>query len=95
MIIAAGMKTLSSLAAILALGAPTSVLAQSKAEAIAVKAVQIAAARKANAALMRQYTWRSRIELIENGSVKDTRMSTWCGTRLYHSRRVIITKSSA
>ncbi|MGB8433379.1 MAG: hypothetical protein WCE38_03865 [Burkholderiales bacterium] len=69
------MKTFTALAAILTvLTAPTSALAQSKAEATAVKAVQITAARKANAALMREYTWHSRIELIHEGQVKDTRI---------------------
>ncbi len=37
-------------------------------------AVQIASARKANAALMRQYTWDSRTEVIEEGAVKDIRV---------------------
>jgi len=69
------MKTLPVLAAALAvLGAPQALLAQSKAETTAVKAVQITEARKANAALMRQYSWSSRTELIEQGAVKDTRI---------------------
>ncbi len=37
-------------------------------------AVQISEARKANDTLMRQYTWNSRAELIENGQIKDTRL---------------------
>ncbi len=37
-------------------------------------AVQITDARKANAALMRQYTWNSRTEIIEGGQVKDMRI---------------------
>jgi len=37
-------------------------------------AAQISEVRKANAALMRQYTWESRTELIEEGSVKDIRI---------------------
>ena len=69
------MKPIPALAIVLAaLGAPQAVLAQSKAEAAAVKAVQITQARKANAALMRQYSWSSRTELIEQGAVKDTRI---------------------
>lgn len=69
------MKTIPVLAAALAmLGAPQALLAQSKAETTAVKAVQITEARKANAALMRQYSWSSRTELIEQGAVKDTRI---------------------
>ena len=35
-------------------------------------AAQISEARKANAALMRQYTWNSRTEVIENNEIKDT-----------------------
>lgn len=69
------MKTLPLLATILTiLGLPPAALAQSKTEATAVKAVQIADARKASATLMRQYTWHSRTELIMQGSVKDTRI---------------------
>jgi hypothetical protein len=37
-------------------------------------AVQITNARKANATLMRQYTWNSRTEIIEGGQVKDIRI---------------------
>ncbi len=37
-------------------------------------AVQITEAHKANAALMQQYTWHSRTELIVNGEVKDNRL---------------------
>lgn len=69
------MKNLFTLAAMLiVLGLPPGALAQSKADANAVQAVQIAAARKADAALMRQYTWHSRIELFMAGQVKDTRI---------------------
>lgn len=69
------MKRLLALAAILlVLGVRLTVMAQGKAETTAVKAMEIADARKANATLMRQYTWRSRIELIMNGAVKDTRI---------------------
>jgi hypothetical protein len=38
------------------------------------QAMKIAAARKKNAALMQQYTWNCRTELLENGSVKDIRI---------------------
>jgi|AP12_2_1047962.scaffolds.fasta_scaffold13105_2 hypothetical protein len=69
------MKFPSLLVAMLfVLGLPPIALAQNKADANAVKATQIAAARKANAALMRQYTWHSRIEIFINGEVKDTRI---------------------
>jgi hypothetical protein len=37
-------------------------------------AMQITKTRRANAALMRQYTWNSRTEIIENGEVKDIRI---------------------
>lgn len=37
-------------------------------------AMQITEARKANAALMRQYTWNARSEIIEGGEVKDIRI---------------------
>jgi hypothetical protein len=37
-------------------------------------AVQIMEARKANAALMRQYTWQSRTELIDKGEIRDVRI---------------------
>jgi len=70
------LKTLPVLAAILiALGAPPTVLAQqAKLWSDASKTVQIVDARKANAALMRQYSWTSRTELIEDGKVKDIRI---------------------
>lgn len=59
----------------LILGVPQSALAQqTPAEATAVKAAQITEARKKNAALMRQYTWDSRTELIEGGTIKDNRL---------------------
>jgi hypothetical protein len=38
------------------------------------QAMRIAAARKANAALMRQYSWTSRTEVIDQGQVKDLRI---------------------
>jgi hypothetical protein len=49
-------------------------LPQSQITASGNFAVQIANARKANAALMRQYTWESRTEIIEEGAVKDIRI---------------------
>jgi hypothetical protein len=36
--------------------------------------VQISQARQANAALMHQYTWNSRTEIIVQGQVKDVRI---------------------
>jgi hypothetical protein len=38
-------------------------------------ATRITEARKANATLMHQYSWSSRIELLDNGQVKDTRIN--------------------
>jgi hypothetical protein len=64
------MKFLSILTAgLIALGLPHVVLAQNKLAANADMAVKITEARKANAALMRQYTWSSRTELIVEGQV--------------------------
>ena len=70
------MKTLPVLAVTLvALAAPQTVPAQqAKLWSDASKTVQIVDARKANAALMRQYSWTSRTELIEDGKVKDIRI---------------------
>ena len=39
-------------------------------------AVRVTEARKANAALMRQYTWTSRTDVIDQGQVKDIRIDT-------------------
>jgi hypothetical protein len=60
-------------AALVAVGWPHTGLAQSQPANVKM-AVQISEARKANAALMRQYTWESRTELIEAGQVKDVRI---------------------
>lgn len=69
------MRVLPTLVAtMIVLGVPYAALAQSKADTTAVKAVQIAAARKANAELMRKYTWHTRIELYMQGQIKDTRI---------------------
>jgi hypothetical protein len=38
------------------------------------RAMQIAQARHANAALMHQYIWTSRVEILKNGQVKDMRI---------------------
>jgi hypothetical protein len=46
----------------------------SQAPGAAGEAVRIADARKQNAAMMRQYTWNSRTELIKGGTVKDVRV---------------------
>ena len=44
------------------------------ASAPATMAIRITEARKANAALMRQYSWTSRTEVIDQGQVKDIRI---------------------
>ena len=53
---------------------PQIALAQDALSSNANMAVQITEARKANANLMRQYTWNSRMELMEQGQVKDIRL---------------------
>jgi hypothetical protein len=66
------LKALLACTAILvSLIAAVAVTAQGLPEGIAL---MIAQARKANADLMRQYTWHSRTELIMSGQVKDTRI---------------------
>jgi hypothetical protein len=61
-------------AGLIAVAWSQSALAQGQPSASGNIAVQIANARKANAALMRQYTWDSRTEIIEEGAVKDIRI---------------------
>jgi hypothetical protein len=61
-------------AGLIATGWSQAVLAQSPLATTANTAVQITEARKANALFMRQYSWTSRTELIEEGQVKDTRI---------------------
>jgi len=70
------MKTLSvAVVILLTLGSPAAGVAQqAKLWSDASKTVQIVDARKANAALMRQYSWTSRTELLEDGKVKDIRI---------------------
>jgi len=57
------------LAGLIAVGLPQTAQAQDVSGA-----VKITEARKANAALMRQYTWTSRTEIMDQGQVKDTRI---------------------
>jgi hypothetical protein len=66
------MHILSILLAILIVGGlPQTILAQSSPARNVSMAVQITEALKANAALMRQYTWNSRTQLIEHGNLID------------------------
>ena len=51
-----------------------SALAQAPVPTSADRAMQIAQTRQANAALMHHYNWNSRIEIVINGQVKDTRI---------------------
>jgi hypothetical protein len=68
------MKTLPVFAAIvIALGWPQTLLGQG-ASPNAAMAGRIAEARKANAALMQQYSWTSRTEVINGGQVKVIRL---------------------
>ena len=62
------------LIALLTIGSSQIVLAQGAPSGNMQMVTQITEARKANAALMRQYTWNSRTEVIENNEVKDTRI---------------------
>ena len=70
-------KALSALAvAVIALGWAQTVPAQSPPAAVTDVTVRITEARTANAALMRQYSWTSRTEVIDQGQVKDLRIDT-------------------
>ena len=69
------MRFLPVLAVIgLALGWSTASSAQTGQPAPTNMAVRVTEARKANAALMRQYSWTSRTEVIDQGQVKDLRL---------------------
>lgn len=69
------MRFLPLLAVIgLALGWSTASSAQTGPPAPTNMAVRVTEARKANAALMRQYSWTSRTEVIDQGQVKDLRL---------------------
>jgi hypothetical protein len=60
--------------ALLALTVPALAFAQANEAVKTDIAVQITNARKANATLMQTYSWDSRTELLEDGTVKDTRV---------------------
>ncbi len=61
------------MAGLIAVGLPQPARGQD-ASVYANAAVRITEARKANAALMHQYTWTSRTEIMDQGQVKDTRI---------------------
>jgi len=60
----------------LSLGWGEPISAQSPPSGITGATGRITEARKANAALMRQYSWTSRTEVIDQGTVKDLRIDT-------------------
>ena len=62
---------LISLMVLAVLGTSTPVLAEVPNMGLAM---QIVEARQKNATLMKQYSWESRTELLENGAVKDIRL---------------------
>ncbi len=69
------MKTLPVLIALLVVLCWCQVApAQTAAGANAGMAAQITKARTANAALMKQYSWNSRLEVLDQGAVKDLRI---------------------
>ena len=69
------MKTRPVLAVIvIALGLPPTIAAQAPQPAPTNVAIRVTEARKANAVLMRQYTWTSRTEVLDQGQVKDLRI---------------------
>ncbi len=58
-------------------------------------AVRIAEARKANAALMRQYGWTSRTDVIDQGQVKDIRIESVSYGPDGQLQRIIVNDQSA
>lgn len=67
-------KLIVLIAAFAAICVPQVTLAQGSLAKNAKLAVQITEARKANAVLMRQYSWNTRTELMDQGAVKDIRI---------------------
>jgi len=61
-------------AVVLALGWAQTAPAQSPPAGVTNVTIRITEARRANAALMRQYSWTSRTEVIDQGQVKDLRI---------------------
>ncbi len=71
------------------------VLAQTAPPTEANRAVQIAEARRANAALLHHYTWNSRTEILEQGQVKDTRLELLHYDPFGQLQRSLLNDSSA
>jgi hypothetical protein len=70
------MKTLPVLAVVAIASGWASAPSAPSPPAPTAMAVRITEARKVNAALMRQYSWTSRTEVIDQGQVKDLRIDT-------------------
>src|SRR5512140_2147834 len=64
-------RTLLVAAGLAVLAAAPAIVAQAPNQALAAS---IVATRQKNAALMKQYSWNCRMEVIENGQIKDTRI---------------------
>ena len=62
------------LAGLMGVVLPQAAQAQTALSTDANMAVQLTEARKANDALLRQYTWTSRTEILENDEIKDIRL---------------------
>ncbi len=82
-------KSVAAAGLAVALGACPSASAQDAANQAlrAQVAEKVTAARQANTAAMQQYTWDQRTELLEDGTVKDTRvdMVNWVNGQYQHS----------
>ncbi len=68
------MRSILGLASLIVVAWSQIALAQGAPSGNMQVAAQITEARKTNAALMRQYTWNCRTEILEGGEVKDTRI---------------------
>ena len=83
------------LAALIAVALPQFAQAQTALSADANRAVQITEARQRNAALMHQYTWTSRTEILDQGQVKDTRLELAHYTPFGQLQRSLLNDQSA
>ncbi len=86
---------LTILTGLFAIVLPRVAQAQSPLSTEANRAVQITEARQANAALMHQYTWTSRTEIIAQGQVKDTRIELVHYTPSGQLQRSLLNDASA
>ncbi len=68
------MRRLTLLASVVAIAASPEAFAQGNIGESAAKTVQVVQSRQQNAALMKQYTWNERIDLMVNGQQKDLRI---------------------